>query len=296
MGALKRFVPGWYPANLPFKLVVRLHVRVQMELYETGNANIWSDPYVCEQLLKAHLNPDSDAASRKPQTIRATVDWILHHHPIPGTLIDLGCGPGLYSQEFAARGWSVLGVDINASAVDYATQMGQSQGLSARYLQQSYLEKINEGNFDLATCIYCDFGALTSEQQKKFLENVRKLLAPGGVLVFDVFGPGISHTKTEGRSWSRESVHGFWSESPCYVLSECRHFKSERVWGQKYIVMPDSGNPATYVLWDHYYTSEQLGALLLSAGFTVIESRTDIVRESDFTSEDVLFVRARKTE
>lgn len=265
-----------------------------MKLYETGNANIWSSPYVREQLLKAHLNPDSDAASRRPKTIRATVDWVLKDQSDIGSIIDLGCGPGLYTQEFARRGWTVVGVDINKSAINHAVETARSEGLVVQYLHQSYLDKVEAGFFDVATCIYCDFGALTLEQQRIFLFNVRNLLAPNGVLVFDVFGAGISQTRTAGRSWEREGANGFWSEPPCYVLSECQHFEKEQVWGQKYIVIPDSGEPSTYVLWDHYFTVERLKILLSEAGFTVVETKSNLVQESNFTSSDVLFVRAQK--
>jgi len=265
-----------------------------MELYETGDANIWSAPYVREQLLSAHLNPNTDAASRKPQAIEATVEWIFENQADTGSIIDLGCGPGLYTQEFARRGWRVVGVDINESALNRASAAGRSSGLPVRYLHQSYLDKIDAGSFDIATCIYCDFGALTREQQKIFLGNVRELLVADGILAFDVFGPGISRTKTAGRSWEREAGGGFWSESPCYLLSECQHFEKERVWGQKYIVIPESGKPSTYVLWDHYFTVDSLEAQLLSCGFSVIEVRTDIVQGNDFTSGDVLFVKAKK--
>ena len=266
-----------------------------MELYETGDSTIWSSPYVREQLLQAHLDPNSDAASRKPQTIKATVDWIFEGLPNTGSIIDLGCGPGLYAREYAARGWQVVGVDINASAIKHAIAAGVSEGRAVRYLRQSYLDRIDAGVFDVATCIYCDFGALTRDQQKIFLRNVRESLAPGGTLIFDVFGPGISRIRSEGRSWTKEAAGGFWSESPCYVLSECRHFEEEGVWGNKHIVIPETGTPSTYVLWDHYYSADGLKELLASAGFSVLEIRTDIVRESDFTSGDVLFVRARST-
>lgn len=105
-----------------------------MELYETGSTNIWSNPHVREQLLQAHLNPDSDAANRKPKMIKATVDWVLKNQSDTGSIIDLGCGPGLYTQEFAARGWVAVGVDINESAINHAIESGKSKGLSALYL------------------------------------------------------------------------------------------------------------------------------------------------------------------
>lgn len=90
------------------------------------------------------------------------------------------------------------------------------------------------------------------------------------------------------------SAGGFWSDSPCYVLSECQHFEKEQVWEQKYIVIPDSGETFTYVLWEHYFTVEKLESLFSEAGFSVIETKSDLIQESDFTSRDVLFVRARK--
>lgn len=266
-----------------------------MELYESGDASIWSSPYVREQLLRAHLDPSSDAASRKPQTIKVTVDWIFERLPNTGSIIDLGCGPGLYAREYAGRGWQVVGVDINEAAIDYARAAEKAAGPPVRYLCQSYLDPIAAGGFDVATCIYCDFGALPRGQQEIFLRHARELLAPDGTLIFDVFGPGISRARTEGRSWEKAAAGGFWSESPCYVLSECRHFEEQQVWGRKYVVIPEAGSPSTYVLWDHYYSVEKLDGLLAAAGFSVLEVRTDIVRENDFTSGDVLFVRARRT-
>ena len=265
-----------------------------MELYETGNDTIWTNPYIREQLLQAHLSPDSDAASRKPETIRMTVDWVLKHRAHPGSIIDLGCGPGLYSREFAVRGWTVVGVDINESALRHAVETARSTGLPIQYRRQSYLDRIDAGTFDIATCIYCDFGALTTDQQMTFLSNARQLLKPDGELLFDVFGPGISQTLEAGRSWEQEDADGFWSKSPCYVLSEYQHFEDEAVWGRKYVVIPDSGAPAVYVMWDHYFTVARLEALLTAAGFSVIETKSDLVPQSDFTSSDVLFVRARK--
>lgn len=265
-----------------------------MKLYETGNANIWTDPHIQKQMLLAHLNVNTNAASRKPQIIEATVDWILSDFKEAGKLVDLGCGPGLYAQRFASRHWQVLGVDINSVSVEYAKQVAEANRLDIRYLNSSYLTPFTEEKFDLGTCIYCDFGALTPSQQKEFLGNVSNLINPGGMFVFDLFGAGLTKSKKAGKAWTREDGESFWSKEPCYVLSESVHFESEAVWGQKYIILPDGGTPKTYVLWDHYFTEAKIADLIGGFGWRIEEINLDLVKKNEFTSEDVLFIKARK--
>ncbi len=79
--------------------------------FEPGELHFWDDPYIAQQMLAAHLNPDIDAASRKPSAIENSVQWIIKHlHLQPGeSLLDLGCGPGLYCQRFTEYGLKVTG-------------------------------------------------------------------------------------------------------------------------------------------------------------------------------------------
>ncbi|MBE0495047.1 MAG: methyltransferase domain-containing protein [Campylobacterales bacterium] len=265
-----------------------------MKLYEKSDTNIWSDSYIGKKMLGAHLDVESDAASRKADVINATINWILHPYDFPKTAIDLGCGPGLYTTKFSSRGWQVLGVDINKYSVEHANQESIARKLSAQHIEGSYLSPLNVGTFDLATCIYCDFGALVADDQQLFLRNVRMLLNKDGVLVLDVFGKGVSDTKTEGRYWNSEAAGNFWCNQPCYVLSECVHFHESHVWGEKHIIIPKSGKPFSTVIWTHYFTTDKITALLEKFGFEVLEINTDIVKKSDFISSDVIFVRARK--
>src|SRR4029079_10134723 len=42
----------------------------------------------------------------------------------PGRLLDLGCGPGTFSVAARARGWTTLGLDINATSVAHCRSRG----------------------------------------------------------------------------------------------------------------------------------------------------------------------------
>ncbi len=64
------------------------------QLYVEGNAVMWTDAHISEQLLNIHLNPDIDLASRRKSSIESTVDWILNSvKKKQMTILDLGCGP-----------------------------------------------------------------------------------------------------------------------------------------------------------------------------------------------------------
>jgi hypothetical protein len=66
-------------------------------LFETDSVSFWDDPYISEHLLAAHLNPESDGASRTLATIEETVANLTKSALLkPGDrVLDLGCGPGL---------------------------------------------------------------------------------------------------------------------------------------------------------------------------------------------------------
>ena len=71
-------------------------------LYETSKDNIWSDPHTVKRMLKAHLDTTEDSATRRIETVEKAIDWISRQFPAERypTLLDLGCGPGIYTERF----------------------------------------------------------------------------------------------------------------------------------------------------------------------------------------------------
>jgi hypothetical protein len=67
----------------------------------------WDEPAFSERMLAQHLDQSHGAASRRLPEIKAQVEIMAGWLDLrPGTrLLDVTCGPGLYSAEFARRGW-----------------------------------------------------------------------------------------------------------------------------------------------------------------------------------------------
>lgn len=139
------------------------------KLFELGDENIWTDPYISQRMLEAHLKTDYDAASRKVSTIRKTVECINSILPQNSKVLDLGCGPGLYAEQFAELGHSVTGIDINRNSIDYAIENAKKKDLEIKYINGSYFEITLDEQFDAVIMIYCDMGTHSNENSDKIL-------------------------------------------------------------------------------------------------------------------------------
>lgn len=79
--------------------------REEVPLYSSTGEAFWDDDHISKGMLEAHLDPERDAASKGAETIQQSVNWIHQLVQERGYqhLLDLGCGPGLYSTELAQR-------------------------------------------------------------------------------------------------------------------------------------------------------------------------------------------------
>ena len=136
--------------------------------YTPSGTAFWDDDYISGQMLKAHLDPDFEGASRKLSFIEKSAAWLSGLVPPSDypQLLDKGCGPGIYAEKFARAGYQVTGVDFSRRSIDYARQSARSQDLDISYLYQNYLEMELPQSFDFAVMIYCDYGALSADSRK----------------------------------------------------------------------------------------------------------------------------------
>jgi len=105
-------------------------------LYEKSPSIFWSDKHISKNLLDAHLNPNSEAASRNPQFISKSAAWISSIAPytLYPKLLDLGCGPGIYAEQFHNRGYSVTGIDLSERSILYAKKRANFNNHNIDYL------------------------------------------------------------------------------------------------------------------------------------------------------------------
>ena len=230
---------------------------------------LWTRPHLARQMLQYHLNQETELASRRFETIDQIVSWIDSQLGLSGKRVcDLGCGPGLYTQRFAARGADVNGVDFSAHSLEYARLKAKENKQSISYTQADYLSDDLPVGFDIVTLIYTDYSVLSPTQRASLLGRIRKMLKPGGRLVMDVAGMGSLANKEECTLIESNLMNGFWAEGDYVGIQRSFVYPDECLSVDRYVIVEPAGTWQVFN-WFQYFTPAGLQKELGSAGFAV---------------------------
>ena len=266
------------------------------ELYEKGSSVMWTDPHISKQLLEFHINPEHDVASRSKGKIKAISNWILEQSSNPKMkILDLGCGPGLYSEYFAQRGHSVTGIDFSQNSIQYAKQRASEKKLDIEYLHKDYLDMDLKNQFDLIIMICLDFCILLPNERDKLLTKINGVLKNRGLFICDVVNEKNIDKKIIPQSWEAQN-EGFWKDSPYIALANGYHYPEKKVIANHHIVIGDNGEVETYIFWSHYYEKNDLIPIFESTHFAEIKSYENVLPPSDdfWNGENITFYVAGK--
>lgn len=231
-------------------------------IYERTPEKFWNDPHISKGMLETHLSPDTDAASRKQEFIDRSAEWILSLLPVGAYLLDIGCGPGLYTKRFAERGLRVTGMDFSERSIGYAREHdSKSEYVLLNYHQMDYADA-----FDMVTLIWCDYGALIPQERINLLQRVYRALKPGGLFLLDIFTPVNNVKFHESTSWEVCEHGGFWSSEP-HICLNAEYCYGDNITLRRTVII--EGNAARcYNIWDTCFTKESLLHEVLPIGFS----------------------------
>lgn len=258
-------------------------------LFEKTDHNIWTDPYIQQQMLKEHLNSESDGASRKKESVIKIADFVQTHSKPQARLLDLGCGPGLYTSIFRKKHYSVTGIDFNKASIEYA----QNQDMDIRYIEGDYINQYPEGRFDTVIMIYCDLGTHSDCDRDTLLSNIYNSLEKNGVFIFDVFTEKLTKDKNEDKSWDYKSDGGFWDANEYLLLNETFHYPQNKAFAYQYNLLINNMQKH-FIVWDRYYSENEIAGILKSIGFSKVQIYHNILDSNNFTSNNEMFVIAKK--
>lgn len=195
------------------------------------------------------------------EEVEAILAW---YRAAGGRLLDLGCSAGLHALEFARRGFSTVGVDVEPSAIRLAKRRAAGEGLAVEFrvldLGRDSLAPL--GRFTLVYSLGNVLSHIPKAGLGDVLAGVRGIVASEGVFLFDALsiepdvpaeieerGTNVRWTRTLSRATGEITLEG--------------EFR-------------DQGLRQRFHLWG--YTAQEMCRALERAGF----SRVEVSRRLDF--------------
>jgi 2-polyprenyl-3-methyl-5-hydroxy-6-metoxy-1,4-benzoquinol methylase len=104
-------------------------------------------------------------------------------------LLDIACGAGDQSVEFAKLGINVTAFDISERLIEVARECAQAYEVSVNFFIGDMLKMSFENQFNAAVLLSHSFGFFDHEENKRVLKDTHKALKKGGRLLIDLMNP-----------------------------------------------------------------------------------------------------------
>ncbi len=252
-------------------------------------------------MLKEHLSQQHDAASRRSEKIDKHIAWI-HHVVLQGKrvkVLDLGCGPGLYTQRLTLLGHECVGIDFSPASIAYAAaneadREEPDQGRS-NYLLQDIRKADYGSGYGLVMLIFGEFNVFSPNDAQTILCKAENALEPGGILLLEpqtenaIFQEGHAH-----RSWYT-SPSGLFSDKPHICLTENFWDETSKTASIRYwILNAASGQILRYTSSTQAYSQEELQAMLETCGFSETNFYPSLTGQLDKEQPNLFALTAKK--
>jgi SAM-dependent methyltransferase len=116
---------------------------------------------------------------------------LIEEGKVRSEVLDSGCGHGALSLALAARGYTVVGLDASATAIEAAAAAAAEQGLTTATFAQADITAF--GGYDDRFATVLDSGlfhALPPERRQDYLQSIFRAAAPGAALHILAFAAG----------------------------------------------------------------------------------------------------------
>lgn len=264
--------------------------------WAVGTPLAWHDPDFSARMLREHLSQAHDAASRRAAVIDAQVDW-LHGTVLrgqPTRVLDLACGPGLYTGRLAALGHACSGIDIAPAAIAYAQQQAAASGDGSDYRLTDIRSAAFGAGFGLLLLNYAALNMFAPADARSILTRAAQALQPGGRLVLELHPvAAVQASGTRPQRW-RTMPQGVFADAPYLVLEEAFWDAAEMVAMHRMYVVDAS--TAEVTCWGETlqaYDDALLTELFAQAGLAVCD---DVAAPSAAASAaDLAFIVLERT-
>lgn len=204
-----------------------------------------------------------------------------------GSVLDLCCGTGRHTLEFARRGFNATGVDRTAAYLEQGRAAAAKENLKLEFVQSDMREFARPASFDGAINFFTAFGYFDDPTDDlKVARNLFESVKPRGKVVLDMNGKEILAGKFREHDFTRRNDGSI-------VLEERRIVDGwRRIENRWTLIQGNERRERTLTL--RLYSGAELDGLLRTAGFSQVDLYGSLARTPyDQKAERLIAVAAR---
>lgn len=190
-----------------------------------------------------------------------------------GLLLDLACGTGSLSVEFAKKGFEVIATDSSADMLMEAQNKAFSEGVNVMFLCQKMQETDLYGTVRAIVCSLDSINHLENiNEVRKTFDVLKNFIDDGGIMIFDV-NTLYKHREVLGNNTF------IYDEKNVYCVWQNRLFSDNKTVGINLDFFVKNG--ATYERYNENFkeiafSDEEITSAVENAGFRVIKRYSDL--------------------
>ncbi len=265
--------------------------------WEEGDNIPWDDPDFSKRMLAEHLSQSHDLASRRFEKIDEQVAWI-HNEVLggqPTRILDLGCGPGLYTSRLARLGHECVGIDFSPAAIAYGNEQARAEHLNCTYVHDDIRAAEYGMEFGLVMLLFGEFNVFSTLDARAIVRKASQALACDGKFLIEPHTfSAIQGIGQSGRSWY-SSKSGVFSDRPHLCMTENTWDEGTRTATRRYYIVDSSNRQATpYAQTFQAYTTTEYQTTLAGRGLEEIEFFPSLTGVKDPSQNGFLAIVARE--
>lgn len=184
-------------------------------------------------------------------------------------VLDLCCGFGRHAIELSKRKYEMVGLDLSMVMLKKALADAQARNMAIKFVHGDMRKLTFKAIFDAIYNVQTSFGYFDDLSNFKVLQGIHRALKPGGVFLIETVNRDFIVNELPLRLW--------WQGHECKLLEEIDlDYLSGVLKVQRSFVF-DTVNRAPWEqkIQIRLYTANEMRALLMRAGFNVLELSGD---------------------
>ncbi len=201
----------------------------------------------------------------------------LRQHAPGHRVADLGCGLGRHAIPLAQAGFALTAVDVSEWVLNQVSARAAASGVAVRCVPIDLLiqQAWPIGEVDAAICLQF-FGLGADAWQRRFLRNVRRHLAPNGVLLLEHSNPFWI-----ARHYCPDAI----ADQNGVTFEFRRQYDPVTGRNSGEMVVTDPASPERVVLRHdtRLYTTPEVVSMMRQAGFEIVRVDADLATDGSVT-------------